>query len=108
MVTSRRVARGEIWWFEPPQAKARPVVILTRDEVIPHLNHLIAAPTTRRIRSIPSEVELDDTDGMPVTCAVSLDNVFPVRPAFLTTRLTILGPERMSQICQALANSIAC
>ena len=102
------VRRGEVWWFEPPEAKRRPVVILTRDEVIPHLNQITAAPTTRRIRSIPTEVELDQSDGMPASCAVTLDNVLPVRPAFLTSRLTTLGPDRMSEICRALARSLAC
>jgi mRNA interferase MazF len=102
------VRRGEVWWFEPPDLKRRPVVILTRDEVIPHLNQLIAAPVTRRIRSIPSEVELDRSDGMPVPCAVNLDTVLSLRPAFLTAQLTTLSAAKMAEVCRALRRAVAC
>lgn len=88
--------------------KRRPVVILTRDQVIPHLNQLLAAPAAGRIRSIPSGVELDETDGMPARCAISLDNVLLARPAFLAERVTHLDPVRMVPICRALANAVAC
>ena len=102
------VSRGDVWWFEPPQRKRRPVVVLTRDEAIAPLNQLIAVPVTRVIRSIPTEVRLDADDGMPTECAVSVDNVVSVRAAFLTERITRLGPERMAQVCRALRNAVAC
>lgn len=102
------VSRGEVWWFEPPHQKRRPVVILTRDEVIPHLNQLIALPITRVIRSIPTEVLLDPDDGMPAECVVATDNVVSIRPGFLTRRITQLGPARMAQVCRALRNAVAC
>lgn len=100
--------RGDVWWYEPPHLKRRPVVILTRDEVIPHLNHLVVAPVTTRIRSIPTEVELDRTDGMPTACVITLDNVMAVRPGHLTERITTLGADRMCSICRALASALAC
>jgi mRNA-degrading endonuclease toxin of MazEF toxin-antitoxin module len=31
------VTRGEIWWYEPPDAKRRPVLILTRAAAIDRL-----------------------------------------------------------------------
>lgn len=102
------VSRGDVWWFEPPHLKRRPVVVLTRNEAIPHLNQLIAAPVTRVIRSIPTEVELDADDGMPTACVVSLDNLVSVRPAFLTERITTIGPRRMAQVCRALRHAAAC
>ncbi len=102
------MSRGEVWWFEPPHLKRRPVLILTRDEVIPHLNQLIAAPLTRRIRGIPTEVELDPDDGVPVACAVTLDNLVSVRPAFLTAPICRLGPDRMARVCAALRRAVAC
>ena len=88
--------------------KRRPVVILTRDDVLPRLNQLIVAPATQHIRSIPTEVALDENDGMPVECVVTLDNVLTVRPAFLTSRITSLGADRMHQICRALQTAIDC
>ncbi len=108
MVTARDLHRGDVWWFEPPTVKRRPVVILTRDDVLARLNQLIAAPATRHVRSIPTEVTLDENDGMPTECVVTLDNVLAVRPAFLTSRITSLGADRMHQICRALQIAIDC
>ena len=66
--------RGEIRWykFRLPD-KRRPVLILTRDEVIDHLNEIIVAPVTRTIRGVPTEVVLTPEDGMPVVCALNFD-----------------------------------
>ncbi|MEA2057581.1 MAG: type II toxin-antitoxin system PemK/MazF family toxin [Actinomycetota bacterium] len=108
MVTARDLHRGDVWWFEPPTMKRRPVVILTRDDVLPRLNQLIVAPATRHVRSIPTEVPLNENDGMPTVCVVTLDNVLAVRPAFLTSRITSLGADRMHQICRALQIAIDC
>jgi len=102
------VNRGEVWWFEPPHLKRRPVVVLSRNEAIPHVNQLIAAPVTRVVRSIPTEVDLDQSDGMPAECVASLDNLVSVRSAFLTERITTLGPARMAQMCRALRHAVAC
>jgi mRNA interferase MazF len=51
--------RGDIRWytFRPPD-KRRPVLILTRDEVMDHLNESIVVPITRTIRALTSEVIL--------------------------------------------------
>ncbi len=45
--------RGEIRWytFAAPD-KRRPVLLLTRDEVIDALNEIIVVPVTRTIRGI--------------------------------------------------------
>ena len=78
------VARGEVWWHEFPDERRRPYPVLTRDEGIPLLNQVFAAPATRTIRGIPSEVHLDGTDGMPVECVLTLDNLRVVRKNMLT------------------------
>ena len=59
--------RGEIRWytFALPD-KRRPVLILTRDEVIDYLNEIIVVPVTRTIRGLVTEVVLTPDDGMPV------------------------------------------
>ena len=102
------VARGEVWWHEHPDEDRRPYLILQRDAVIPLLNQLIAVPGTRTRRGILTEVDLDEADGMPVPCVLTLDNVRLVRPAHLTRRITTLGPERMHQVCRALHVAVDC
>jgi len=59
------VSRGEIWWVERPGSGRRPHLVLTRQEAIHVLNALLAAPTTRTVRGIPTEVRLGLEDGMP-------------------------------------------
>jgi mRNA interferase MazF len=69
------VARGDIVWLDLEQEGRRPVLVLTRDEAIPRLRNVVVALITRTIRGIDTEVELGPDDGMPVECAVSLDNL---------------------------------
>ena len=59
--------RGEIRWytFRLPD-KRRPILILTRNEVIDRLNEIIVVPITRTI-GLSTEVILTTDDGMPVT-----------------------------------------
>ncbi len=57
--------RGEIRWYcFAPQAKRRPVVVLTRDSVLAYLSEVTVAPITRTIRDVPSEVALGPDDGV--------------------------------------------
>ncbi len=99
--------RGEVWWGEVEQGR-RPYLVLTRDVAIPVLSTLVCAPVTTRVRSIPSELELDEADGMPRPCAASFDNLLTVPKSLLTGRISRLGPERMSAMCDALGVALDC
>jgi mRNA interferase MazF len=102
------VSRGEVWWYEHPRAGRRPFLILTRDEAIAVLTQVLAVPATRTIRDIPTEVLLDEGDGMPVRCCLTLDNVTPIRPSLCTERITALPAGRMGEVCNALSAATAC
>ena len=102
------VARGEIWWYEAPDAGRRPYLILTRQAAIEVLTQVLAVPATTVIRNIPTEVLLDEDDGVPRACALSFDNVTLIRPSLCTERITTLGAERMAQACVALRIAVDC
>lgn len=102
------VARGEVRWLELEEEGRRPVVVLTRDEALPRVRNVVVALVTRTIRRIESEVEIGPADGMPVECAVSLDNLRTVPHGLLTEAITKLGPARMDAICRALGHSAGC
>ncbi len=102
------VARGDVWWYEDPRAGRRPFLVLSRNEAIPVLNEVLAVPVTRTVRHIPTEVELDRSDGMPTDCALALDNVGTIRPALCTRRITHLAAERMLEVCEALRRATGC
>jgi len=95
--------RGEVRWyrFKGPD-KRRPVVVLTRDSIVAHLGEVTVAPVTSTVRDIPTEVILDESDGMPRRCAVNLDHVQTVSKARLSGMITTLAPARMAEIRKAL------
>jgi mRNA interferase MazF len=102
------VARGEVRWLELEEEGRRPVVVLTRDEAMPHLRNVVVALVTRTIRGIETEVVIGPADGMPVECAISLDNLRTVPQALLTESITRLDEPRVDAVCRALAHSAGC
>jgi len=100
--------RGDVRWykFEKPD-KSRPVVVLTRDSIIPHIGEVTIAPVTSTIRDIPSEVLLDKVDGMPKECAVNCDHMQTVAKAKIGSLLTSLSSARMREIRTAIVFAIA-
>lgn len=100
--------RGEVWWYEAPDAKRRPVVILTRTAAIPFLHRIHVVPATTAVRNIPTEIDLDQSDGMPVPCVASVDNLFLADPSFLSEQITTLGSNRLEAICRAVGLALAC
>jgi mRNA interferase MazF len=102
------VARSEVWWVEHPDAGRRPFLVLTRQAAIPVLNAVLAAPATRTIRRIPTEVVIGAADGMPEECALSLDNLTLVPKELFRSRISRLSVERMSEVCRALALASGC
>ncbi|MEK6229602.1 MAG: type II toxin-antitoxin system PemK/MazF family toxin [Actinomycetota bacterium] len=102
------IARGEIWWSEDPVLGRRPVLVLSRDAVLPTLTRPLVAPLTTTRRGIPTEVPLDVEDGVPQPCVASLDNVQPLARSLLVERLGRLDARRMQQACAALAIAVDC
>lgn len=100
--------RGEVWWAEHPEAGRRPYLILTRQGAIPVLQRVLAVPATRTIRGIPSEVVLDEEDGMPQRSALSFDNVVTMPKSLFTERICRLGVDRLEQVCRALRTAAGC
>jgi mRNA interferase MazF len=82
--------------------------VLTRDSAIGYLSTVTVAPVTSMIRGVPSEVVLDEEDGMKSRCAVNLHNAVTVSQQRLGRRLAQLGSARMNQVCAALRFSLGC
>ncbi len=56
-------------------AGRRRFLVLSREAAIPVLRRVLGVPAPRTVRDLPTEVILDDDDGMPARCALSFDNV---------------------------------
>jgi mRNA interferase MazF len=92
----------------PPPDKQRPALVLTRTSAIRVLSRVTVAPVTSTIRGIPTEVVLNQDDGMKHPCAVNLDNVTTIPQRLLGRRVASLGSDRMHSICTALAFAVGC
>jgi mRNA interferase MazF len=102
-------ARGEVWWCEMAEIGRRPVVVLSRDAVIPRHHRALVAPCTTTIRGLVSEVVLEPGhDPVPRRSAVNLDSVDSVSIAVLVSRLGRLPDTRMREVCAALAVAVDC
>ena len=95
--------RGEVRWytFKAPD-KRRPVLILTRDSILPHLGEVTVAPLTTTIRDIPTEVVLTPADGVPEECAVNCDHIQTVAQARVGKLITTLSSIQMEQVSRAV------
>ena len=102
------MTRGEVWWAEGAAGGRRPYLILTRQAAIPLLHSLLAAPATRTVRRIPTEVELDERDGMPEACTLTLDSLTLVPKDLFSRPICALGPDRMAAVCKALGAAVDC
>jgi len=103
------IARGDVrlYQFAPPDKK-RPVVVLTRDSAIAYLSTVTVAPITSTIRGVPSEVILNEEDGMKGPCAVNLHNSVTISQNRLGRRVAQLSSWRMREVCAALRFSLGC
>jgi len=77
-------------------------LVLTRDELVEHLNEIIVAPVTRTIRGLTSEVVLDSGDGMPVTCALNFDHVSLAQRDRFGSTICTLPETRWPEVRRAL------
>jgi mRNA interferase MazF len=99
--------RGEVWWAQLPEGKGRhPVVLLSRDISYGARSSVTVAEITSTIRGIPVEVPLDSADGMPRECVVNLDNIVTIKQFRLSDRLTMLSPEKMARVRQAIVYAL--
>jgi len=103
------IRRGDIrlYQFASPDKK-RPVLVLTRGSAIAYLSTVTVAPITSTIRGVPSEIVLDEEDGMKAPCAVNLHNAVTVSQERLGRRVAQLRSSRMDEVCAALRFSLGC
>ena len=96
-------ARGEIWQFAFPKPDHnRPVLVLTRQDMIGLLHTVTVAPITSTIREVPSEVVVGTESGLKHRSAINLHHVITVPTAGLRSYVGELSPDHMSKVRTAL------
>ena len=106
---ARVINRGEIWTyaFRAPD-KRRPVLVLSRQEVIGLLHTVMVAPITSTIFGAPSEVIVGIDEGLKHDSAVNLDHVQTVEQSRLVGRRGQVSAAKMRDVCRALAIATGC
>ena len=101
--------RGSIWMykFKKPD-KMRPVLILSRQDVIGLIDTVIVAPITTTIYGVPSEVIVGIDQGLKHESAVNLDHIQTVSTFKLTRYIGFLGERMMAEVCLTLMIATGC
>jgi mRNA interferase MazF len=82
--------------------KTRPVLVLTRELVRPHLIRVTIAPITSRIRGLTTEVPVGSANGLDHECVVSLDNIATITVADLGRQIGRLMPHQELALTEAI------
>lgn len=82
--------------------KARPVVVLTRELVRPHLDRVTVAPITTTIRGLSTEVPLGPANGLDHSCVISCDNIVTVPKSTLGRQIGFLLPGQEAALTAAI------
>ena len=82
--------------------KARPVLILTREIVRPHLTRVTVAPITGTIRGLSTEVPVSARNGLDKDCVVSVDNIVTIPVAALRRQIGFFLPDQEESLTTAI------
>ncbi len=82
--------------------KVRPVLILTREVVRPHLSRVTVAPVTSTIRGLSTEVPVGQANGLDHDSVVSCDNILTVPVTALGRQLGSLLARQETALTEAI------
>ncbi|MCW2993303.1 MAG: Cell growth inhibitor/plasmid maintenance toxic component, PemK-like protein putative toxin of [Conexibacter sp.] len=82
--------------------KARPVLVLTRELVRPHLSTVTVAPITTMIRGLSTEVPVNATNGLAGPSVVSCDNITTIPADALGDHIGILLDHQEQPLSDAI------
>ena len=102
------MTRGELWLAEAGR-KRRPVLVLTRTEVLDVRALVTVAEVTTSIRGIAAEVEIDHEQvGLDRSSVINCDGLHTVTQASLTSRIGAVGDDVMNRVCSAILYALGC
>jgi mRNA interferase MazF len=82
--------------------KVRPVLILTRELVLPHRQQVTVAPITITVRGLSTEIPVGPANGIGHESVVSCDNIVTIEKDALGDRIGYLLPAQEPLLTAAL------
>ena len=96
----RATEHGEIW--EARLDKLRPVVIVSRDDVTGRRAKTTVAAITSTIRDVPTQVPVDQRDGLAQLSCINCDELQTIPKADLRRRIGRLSETKIEALEEAL------
>src|SRR4051794_15855176 len=82
--------------------KPRPVLVLTREVVRPHLKRVTVAPITSSTRGLSTEVPVGRANGIDRDSVINCDNIVTVPVAMLGRHIGNLLPTQEAELAAAI------
>lgn len=102
------VTRGEIW-IAQVGAKKRPVLVLTRPEVLDVRYLVTVAEVTTSIRGLAAEVGIEHDDvGLDQPSVINCDGLHTVAQSSLTSYVGDVAGGTMRKVCSAVSYALGC
>ncbi|MEJ7582969.1 MAG: type II toxin-antitoxin system PemK/MazF family toxin [Acidimicrobiales bacterium] len=102
------MTRGEIWMTQVGR-KQRPVLVLTRSEVLDVRYLVTIAEVTTAIRGLAAEVGIDrDEVRLDRPSVINCDGVHTVAQSSLTRYVGDVGDDTMHRVCSAVSYALGC
>ncbi len=93
--------RGDVWLINlGGRVGTRPVVVLTRQNVLEYLNKVTVAEITTRGKGYPTEVYIDQKANLPKPSFVQTDNLHTVAKHVLEKYVGTLDSQTMQEVSQ--------
>ncbi|MCZ7589285.1 MAG: type II toxin-antitoxin system PemK/MazF family toxin [Gaiella sp.] len=102
------MSRGDVWLAEVGR-KRRPVLVLTRSEVIGARRLVTVAEITTSMRGIAPEVDFDHHEaGLDHPSVVNCDGIHTVAQTSLVERVGAVDDVTMIRVCSAIGYALGC
>jgi mRNA interferase MazF len=102
------VNRGEVWLAEVGN-KRRPVLVLTRTDVLDVRLLVTVAEISTSARGLAAEVEIDhDEAGLDQESVINCDGLHTLVQSTLTTRVGEVDQATLGRVCAAVSYAIGC
>jgi len=100
--------RGELWLAEAGRKK-RPVLLLTRSEVLDVRELVTVAEITTSIRGLAAEVAIDHVEvGLDRPSVINCDGLHTVSQTSLTGPVGQVGDDVMRKVCSTVGYALGC
>jgi mRNA interferase MazF len=102
------VIRGEVWLAEVGR-KRRPVLVLTRTEVLDVRALVTVAEITTSARGLAVEVDIEDDEvGLAHDSVINCDGLHTIAQATLTSRVGAVADATLARVCAAVSYALGC